>query len=1065
MGKSFAKTMILIALITLIASCGQSEPIATPLPATATRIALEPTHTSLPPTATRPTVAPAPPTPTDTPNPPTETATPSPTATSAPTATTTPTATASPTTEPTPTVAPIVVKELRFQSGHFTLIGDLQVPGTDGRHPAIIMVHGDGNIDRYGWGWYRPIMERFLRAGYAVFSWDKPNTSWDEPGTGESTGEFEDPARIKIERASILVDAVEFLKKHPAIDPQRIGVWGGSQGGIVIPMALTMTDDIAFMIVASGPGMNSIDQTAYLLGQQLICQGYSEEEAQLAQQSLAGLSKATSYQEYREYKENLVQFPYALNFTGESITPEDEWSPWIPPAEAFFNPIEVIEQTTIPVLALFGEKDTQVDPFQGAQAYEQALQKAGNQHYQVELIPGVNHGFVPAKTGCMDEALPRMYAPEYLELMEEWLVQLLESMATATETITPTPDSATLQLAEEGVSTNAEWTPVVQEFDGVEMVLVPAGCFMMGSTEEEIDAAFEACKSASTKCEVEYGRGWFAGEMSRHEICFDEPFWIDRYEVTNAQFRAFGGQAAEESHWMDDDRPRETITWFEATAFCELRGVRLPTEAEWEYAARGPDGLIYPWGNDFVAANVVYEANAHGQTAEVGSRPGGASWVGALDMSGNVEEWVSSLVYPYPYDAADGREISDDFGGWSRVKRNGSWTNWDTGSDNTSFLRAAYRSGQDPPWGNYSLGFRCARAMSPQSSPTPAAVDYTPVELPDWEVSTPADQGLDPKLVADLYRNAAELPSLYGLLLVKNGHLIAEGYFNGGTLEQKALLASVAKSYTSALVGIALEQGCLSSVDQTMIEFFPEFADQIDDPRKEQITIGDMLKMRSGYPWEEFTPPYLDTLGTKDNWLPFIVEFPLTSDPGTEFGYSNLTAHLLGVIVARACDTSLLSYGQQVLFSPMNARVGAWPYDANGYYYGSSDISFTARDAAKFGLLYLNHGEYAGNQVVSADWVRDSLQTYSENLYNNRLGRYFTNIGYGYLWWSARAGDHHFNYAWGHGGNLIVLLDELDMVIVTTANPLHGVFGEEAWEKEGAIIDLVGRFIQSIPKE
>jgi CubicO group peptidase (beta-lactamase class C family) len=139
--------------------------------------------------------------------------------------------------------------------------------------------------------------------------------------------------------------------------------------------------------------------------------------------------------------------------------------------------------------------------------------------------------------------------------------------------------------------------------------------------------------------------------------------------------------------------------------------------------------------------------------------------------------------------------------------------------------------------------------------------------------------------------------------------------------------------------------------------------------------------------------------------------------------------------------------------------------DANGYYYGSGDISFDARDAAKFGLLYLNDGQYEGQQIIPVDWVRDSLQRYSENLYNNRLGRYFRDIGYGYLWWSARAGKHNFNYAWGHGGNLIVLLHELDMVIVTTANPLHGVWGEEAWEKEGAIIDLVGRFIASLPVE
>ncbi len=345
------------------------------------------------------------------------------------------------------------------------------------------------------------------------------------------------------------------------------------------------------------------------------------------------------------------------------------------------------------------------------------------------------------------------------------------------------------------------------------------------------------------------------------------------------------------------------------------------------------------------------------------------------------------------------------------------------------------------------------------------AVDYTPLVRNDWEVSTPEEQGLDPMRVAELYHNAAKLESIYGLLVVKNGHLIAEKYFHEGAVDRKDDRQSVAKSFVSALVGIALDQGCLSSVDQKMIDFFPDFADQITDPRKEQITIADMLRMRSGFPWEERTPPHLDILFSNNNWLPHIVDFPLTSDPGTEFGYSNLTAHLVGVIVARACDTDLLTYGQQNLFSPINARVGTWPRGTDGYYCGSGGTFFTARDMAKFGLLYLSQGEYEGNRVLSADWVRDSLQRYSENLYDNQLGGYFRDIGYGYLWWSARAGDHHFNYAWGHGGNLIVLLDELNMVIVTTADPLYGVGAQEAWEKEGSIIDLVGQFIASLPKE
>jgi CubicO group peptidase (beta-lactamase class C family) len=354
------------------------------------------------------------------------------------------------------------------------------------------------------------------------------------------------------------------------------------------------------------------------------------------------------------------------------------------------------------------------------------------------------------------------------------------------------------------------------------------------------------------------------------------------------------------------------------------------------------------------------------------------------------------------------------------------------------------------------------------------AIDYTPLVRDDWPVSTPKEQGLDPKLVAELYSNAAELETLYGLLVIKNGHLIAEGYFNAGSIDQVSSRQSATKSLTSALVGIALEQGCLSSLDQRMMEFFPELADQIDDPRKQQITIQQLLQMRAGYPFEEHKPPYHDILFFTDNWrwLPHLVDFPLLSDPGTDFGYSNLTSHLLAVTVARACDTDLKSFAQEHLFSPTNAGVVDWTTDADGYNWGFGEIYVTARDMAKFGLLYLNDGEYEGKQVLSASWVRDSLQRYSEGMnfsgwlpgISSRYG-YLRDLGYGYQWWSARVGNRYFNYASGHGGQYIVLLDELDMIIVTTADPLHFVVGEESWRHESAVIELVGEFIKSLPKE
>jgi CubicO group peptidase (beta-lactamase class C family) len=344
------------------------------------------------------------------------------------------------------------------------------------------------------------------------------------------------------------------------------------------------------------------------------------------------------------------------------------------------------------------------------------------------------------------------------------------------------------------------------------------------------------------------------------------------------------------------------------------------------------------------------------------------------------------------------------------------------------------------------------------------AVDYTPLAGDDWEVSTPAEQGLDPMLVAEMYYNAAELETIYSLLVIKNGYLIAEDYFNEGSVDQKDRLQSATKSYTSALVGIALEQGCLSSVDQKMLNFFPEVAGKITDPRKEQITIRNMLEMRGGYPNEETHQDLWAGL-LSGHYPPLIEEFPLVSDPGTRFHYSNLTSNWLGIIVDRTCGMNLKAYADEHLFSPLDVKAGEWGQDAEGHNNGCGDLHLTARDAGKFGLLYLNDGVYKGNQIVPADWVHNSLQTYSVNeAFVKKVG-HFRDIGYGYHWWSANAGEHHVNFAWGHGGQLIVLVDEFDMVIVTTSYPFWKEHSDQSWNHEKAIITMVSEFVNSLPSE
>lgn len=350
-----------------------------------------------------------------------------------------------------------------------------------------------------------------------------------------------------------------------------------------------------------------------------------------------------------------------------------------------------------------------------------------------------------------------------------------------------------------------------------------------------------------------------------------------------------------------------------------------------------------------------------------------------------------------------------------------------------------------------------------------SAVEFKPAERDDWEVATPAQAGLNHDLISELYFDAGHLQNLWGLLVIKDGKLIAEDYFHQGAVDQLSTRHSITKSVLSALYGVARKQGCLPDLDRKMVEFFPELADQITDPRKAGISIREMLQMRSGYPMEILSVEHNDLLFYSDNWewIPHLVDFPLTLDPGTKFQYSNLTSQLLAVILARACDTDLQPFAEKFLLTPIGAKLGKWSAGPDGYRMGWGEISMTARDMAKFGLLFLNGGKYQGTQVLPADWVGESLQAYFKEVWMTpKIGRYLRDIGYGYQWWSATAGEHRFDYAMGHGGQMIVLLHDLNMIIVTTADPQLELdpIRDLGWERELAIINVVGKFIASLAK-
>lgn len=311
---------------------------------------------------------------------------------------------------------------LSFDSDKFTLRAELKLPALDKKtYPLVIMVHGDGNgFIRY----HNKLKYSFHAAGYATLIWDKP-------GNGGSSGLLSDDNLLE-ERSSILLKAIEEMKKHPKINPESIGLWGISQASYVIPKVLGKTNDIKFVILTGAAGENGINQTAYFVSRQILCEGFSEEEAEEARELVVQVSSAKTYEDYKKYGQILLEkYPIVkkLDYMA-GILPEDKWKAKETESLSYFNPIDVIQKTTIPTLVFLGELDKNVNPIQAKEAYNTALKKAGNSHYTVEFIPGADHDIILCDTGCQSERNNRSvaewnnYAPEYLIKMEEWLTTL-----------------------------------------------------------------------------------------------------------------------------------------------------------------------------------------------------------------------------------------------------------------------------------------------------------------------------------------------------------------------------------------------------------------------------------------------------------------------------------------------------------------------------------------------------------------------------------------------------------------------------------------------------------------
>jgi CubicO group peptidase (beta-lactamase class C family) len=305
---------------------------------------------------------------------------------------------------------------------------------------------------------------------------------------------------------------------------------------------------------------------------------------------------------------------------------------------------------------------------------------------------------------------------------------------------------------------------------------------------------------------------------------------------------------------------------------------------------------------------------------------------------------------------------------------------------------------------------------------------YWPTE--SWRTSTPEEQGMDSAALASFIENVPKLGNVDGLMIVRNGYVVAEVYWHPFSRELKHELYSASKSVLSALVGIAIDRGYIESVDQKVLGFFPEIEVKDLDDNKQAITIRDLLTMRSGFDCQltgslsTNTDPLVDLL-VKPNGIQLGLDWPMADAPGRTFRYCQINPYLLSAILTRTTGMDTLAFAQQYLFAPLGITDADWMVSAEGLAHGWAGLWLNTPDMAKIGYLFLNDGRWGDEQVVPALWVNESTQTHVWD-----IGLPYAR--YSYLWWTYDAPFGHFYEANGANFQRIIVSEDKDLVVAVT---------------------------------
>lgn len=322
--------------------------------------------------------------------------------------------------------------------------------------------------------------------------------------------------------------------------------------------------------------------------------------------------------------------------------------------------------------------------------------------------------------------------------------------------------------------------------------------------------------------------------------------------------------------------------------------------------------------------------------------------------------------------------------------------------------------------------------------------EYFPTK--EWRECSPEQVGIDSKKLKAVYDYcSSNNRHTYSFIIIKDGYIVAESYLRDSTINSKIHSYSLAKSFTAALTGIAIQNGYISSVDDKIYNYLPQLQEPNIDPLKKEITIKNLLTMTAGYNWDEGDISLINSdiykIRSYPNYVEYVLDKPMIETPGTIWRYSSGNPLLLGGIIENTTGMLTFDFAKQTLFADLGISDVSWRTDDAGHTIAAWALKMNSRDYAKLGYLYWKNGVWDGKQVLPDYWVNDTRKPALENAPH-----------YGYLFWRAyRYADHigtqvpeDTYMATGLFQKYIIIIPSYNLILVRLGEDV--IEGELGWD-------------------